>query len=649
MAKNKNTPKPRQTAPQQAPANKPIAKPATAATELKTQKGPTDKWFIIILAALALLINIHTITYDYTLDDPFFTKDNPNVNKGLAGIPDFFTHAAYYGVFKNHDASYRPLMLTSFAAEKQFFGFDPKVGHTINLILFALEIVVLFQLLRRIFNNMSPYIPFFIALLFALHPIHTEVVASVKSRDEIMGLLFSLLCMWQSFLFVDTDKAKHLVLSAVYFFCALMSKETPITFVAIVPLTIYFFRDVPMKKIIRTMVPYAVVAVVYMIMRSMFIENDGQKVVIMVNNNALMAATNYADKLATILYIQLKYILLLLFPHPLSYDYSYNQIPIIGFSDPKALAAVAVIIALLVYAIMNIKRKDVFAYCILFYGASAIVTSNLLVDIGATMAERFIFTASLGFCIAMVLLIAKLLKTNTADASYGNAKGMFACICLIAVLYAGKTAARNEVWANNIDLYKSGMETAPNSWRAQYLLGVEYTRKIGEEKDPKAKMELYTNAIECFNKSLVILPNNTDVYLLKGYANDFIGGHDDSAMACYVKVVKADPNNAQAMNNLGSVYLRTGRLDSAIQVLTKAIALNPNSTEVLTNLAASYGNKGQFNEALKYYNQALKIDPNEPPNVFRSMSNIYHIMGDSVNAPKYRQLTEKAIRAEAQK
>lgn len=609
---------------------------------------PADKWLVMILAAIALLINIRTINYDYTLDDPFFTKDNPNVSKGIAGIPEFFTHAAYYGVFKNHDASYRPLMLTSFAVEKELFGFDPKSGHLINLLLFALEISVLFLLLRRLFNSMSSYIPFFIALLFALHPIHTEVIASVKSRDEIMGLLFSLLCLWQTLKFVDTGKTKHLILSAIYFFCALMSKETPIAFVVIVPMTVYFFRDVPTAKIIRATVPYIAVAAVYMIMRSMFIENDGQKVVILVNNNGLMAATTYADKLATILYIQLKYLILMVFPHPLSYDYSFSQIPIIGFSNPKALAAVAVIIGMFVYAVMNIRRKDVFAYCILFYGMSVIITSNLLVEIGATMAERFTYTASLAFCIAIVLLIARLLKTDTSNVNFANAKGFFAALVVIGVLYAGKTAARNEVWTNNLELYKSGMETAPNSWRAQYLLGVEYTKMISPEKDPKTKYELYTNAVECFNKSLQILPNNSDVFLLKGYANDFIGNRDDSAIACYAAVIRLDPTNKLALNNLGSVYQRKGRFPEAIEVLTKAVKLDSLYAEAWSNLAASYGNSGRFQEAIGYYQRVLRINPNPPSNVFRSMSNLYHFTGDSVNAPKYRALLDKALREETQ-
>ncbi|GAA4468666.1 tetratricopeptide repeat protein [Nemorincola caseinilytica] len=640
MAKQKQPGKAKQQpAPVQQPTPKaipvqPIAAPSPAGM------APV-KWLMIILAAVVLLVNMRTIGYDYTLDDPFFTKDNPNVSKGLSAIKEFFTHAAYYGVFKHHDASYRPLMLTSFALEKDLFGFNPATGHLINLLLFALEVVVLFSLLRSMFRNVSPYIPFFMTLLFALHPMHTEVIASIKSRDEIMGLLFSALALQRTLRYADDGKMKDMILSGVWFFCALMSKETPIALVLIAPMTVWFFRDAPFSKIVRMTVPYVAVAVVYLAMRSMFIESDGEKVVILVNNNGLMAATNYADKLATTLYIQLRYLVILLVPHPLSYDYSYSQIPIIGFSDPKALAAVAVIIALFVYAVRGFKKKDVLAYCILFYGMSVIITSNLLVDIGATMAERFIFTGSLGYCIALVWLLAKLLKAPAREVSFANSRTLFVAVLATSVLYGGKTMARNEAWRSNLDLYLTGMETAPNSWRAQYLLGVEYTRMMNKETDMNVKRELYTKTVVAFNRSLQILPNNSDVYLLKGYAEEFAGQYD-SAIVSYSNTVRLDSGNAQAAVNLGGVFLRTGRLDEAIHILSRVLARDGENVDALTNIGAAHGNKGLFRESIGFYEKAVRLRPEQPANVYMSMSNVYRFLGDSASTQRYRQLMVKA-------
>lgn len=640
MAKQKQQAKAR---PQQSIAAQPATEKAAPASLVQDAASTPVKWFLIILAAVAIVVNIPTLSYEYTLDDPFFTTSHPNVMLGLSAIKEFFTHAAYYGVFAHHDASYRPFMLASFALEKDIFGeFTPRISHLINLLLFALEVVVLFQLLRRMFHKVSPYLPFFMVLLFTLHPIHTEVVASVKSRDEIMGLLFSALTLLQTLRYVDSGKVKDMVLIALCFFTALMSKETPIALVLIAPMTVYFFRDVTMKQIIKVMVPFVSVAVVYLIMRAMFIESDGEKVVIMVNNNALMGTTNEAERIATALWIQLKYLILLFFPHPLSYDYSYNQIPIIGFSSPKALAALAVIIALFVYAVRGFKKKDVLAYSILFYGMSVIITANLIVIIGATMAERFIFTGSLGFCIAIVWLLAKLFKTDIAHASLANARPLFGVLVAICVLYGAKTMAQNEVWRSNLGLYESGMETAPNSWRAQYLLGVEYTRIMDKEKDQNARKELYKKADAAFDRSLQVLPNNSDVYMMKGYADEF-GMEYDSAIVSYSTTLRLDSSNKQAAINLGSILMRKGNLDASIQTLSRVLARDSSNVDALTNIGASLGNKGQFRESIYFYEKACRIKPDQPANVYMSMSNVYRFLADSGNAQKYRQLMYKAL------
>jgi len=374
-----------------------------------------------------------------------------------------------------------------------------------------------------------------------------------------------------------------------------------------------------------------------------FIESDGEKVRILVNNNALMAATNYGEKLATALFIQLKYIILLIFPHPLSYDYSYNQIPIISFSNPKALLSVLVLGALAVFALMKLKSKNIFSYCILFYFAGAAITANILVDIGATMAERFMYTASLGYCMALVFLIAKLFKSDSVRLSYASAPRVFMAIIGISVLYSVKTIARNEVWQNNLVLYKSGMDTAPDSWRAHYLLGVEYTRKVGPEKDPKTKQEFAANAVEHLNASNAILPSS-DAWLLKGYAFEF-SGHLDSAAASYQTTLRLDSTNAKAANNLGAIYLRSNQLDAAIQVLGRLVARDTTFNDALCNLGAAYGNSGRFKESEKYYLMAYRKNPDQPANVFMSMSNIYKFMGDSANAQRYRALLYSALKA----
>jgi tetratricopeptide (TPR) repeat protein len=448
--------------------------------------------------------------------------------------------------------------------------------------------------------------------------------------------------MLLSFKYIDTNKAKYLVFSAIVFFFALMSKETSICFVGIMPLSLYFFRETSLKKIAIAVAPYLIISAIYMGMRAAFIESDGEKVRILVNNNALMAAANYGEKLATALFIQLKYLQLLIFPHPLSYDYSYNQIPIIDFTNPKGLLSLLVFIGLSAFALIKLPKKNIYAYSILFYFALVVLTSNLLVDIGATMAERFVYSASLGFCIALVFGVLRLLKVDTANMTMASAKTPMAVFAIIALLYSVKTVARNEAWSSNLALYETGIETADNSWRAHNLLGVEYTKMISAEKDPKAKYDLFRKSVYHFDRSLEILPGSPEVMLLKGYAYDFMGGHDDSAVLAYSATLKMDTNSQQAANNLGAVYLRQGKFAEAISILSRVVAKDPNYTEGMVNLAASYGNSGNFKESINYYERAYKINPNPQKNVLQSMSNVYRFLGDSVNSRKFGVMAASA-------
>jgi tetratricopeptide (TPR) repeat protein len=242
---------------------------------------------------------------------------------------------------------------------------------------------------------------------------------------------------------------------------------------------------------------------------------------------------------------------------------------------------------------------------------------------------------------AAVLLIARAMKADTRSISMATAKPFLGVMTVVCALYAGKTFARNEAWRDNLSLYLTGMETAPDSWRAQYLLGVEYTKMISTEADLATKKELYSKAITCFNRSLQILPNNSDVYLLKGYAEEF-AGNNDSALVSYTNTITLDSSNTQAQVNLGGILLRGGKLDDAIILLSKVLARDPNNLGALTNTGAAYGNKGMFKESITYYEKAIQLQPQQQANVYMSMCNVYRYLGDSANTQKYRTLLNQA-------
>lgn len=116
---------------------------------------------------------------------------------------------------------------------------NPVVAHLFNIILFGLLCVLVFLVSAVLFQN--DYFPaFFTALFFAIHPIHTEVVANIKSVDEILGLLFFMACLVFLYNYLQHQKARHLAISVLLYGLCLFSKESSVAFVVLIPLFIYY-------------------------------------------------------------------------------------------------------------------------------------------------------------------------------------------------------------------------------------------------------------------------------------------------------------------------------------------------------------------------------------------------------------------------
>ncbi|MCS6906237.1 MAG: glycosyltransferase family 39 protein, partial [Bacteroidia bacterium] len=174
--------------------------------------------------------------------------------KGFAGIPDILTKDSFHG--RHGDRSYysryyRPLSLVTFAIEHGLWGDIPAISHIINMLLYEVTCIILWLILKNYFFPYSSDLPLFITLLFAVHPIHTEVVANIKGRDEILSLLFAMAALFCSFIYIQKRNFFNLVLVIITFFLALLSKENAVTFVGIIPVALYFFSNLRLRKILK--------------------------------------------------------------------------------------------------------------------------------------------------------------------------------------------------------------------------------------------------------------------------------------------------------------------------------------------------------------------------------------------------------------
>ncbi len=206
-------------------------------TTVQPQGNRANNWLNhlgLIAALFAFLLFINTTRNGYNFDDELVTKNHRLTSRGFSAIPDILS-SHYYEDESGYAYDYRPIVLITFSVENGLFGDNVAISHLVNVLLYTLLCVLLYRCLRRFFSGYSYLLSFFITLLFAAYPPHTEVVASLKNRDEILAFIFSLLAFREALIYAARNNYLRLGLVAVYFTLAVFSKPSVVPFVFIIP------------------------------------------------------------------------------------------------------------------------------------------------------------------------------------------------------------------------------------------------------------------------------------------------------------------------------------------------------------------------------------------------------------------------------
>lgn len=560
---------------------------------MNKKKTRSYGWLRFAVAAFTFLLYINTTGYEYTMDDDIFFLKHSSVRKGLSGIGEIWSHGSMEK-FDNTQGvqAYRPVLLVVFAVEKEIFGFNPVVSHLVNVLLYVLIAITLLRVLQALFRDLHPYVAALITLCFIAHPLHTEVVASVKSRDELLAGLFGLLTWFRILRYQESRQSKDLLVGTAYFALASFSKESAIAWIAIFPLSLMMFRQTSLLPALRTTLPFVAVSAIYLTVRLLLIGTATNYFGIPVLTNILTATNTVGELWATKLEILWVYLRLLVLPWPLSWDYSFNQIPVLDFSSLIPWLSLIAHAVLMIVAIAGFRRFAVFSFAIFFFLIMMSPVNNFFIENTTTLGERLMFIPSLGFCIAIIFSFARFFKTKlSAVVVAPDQKFMYAGLTLV-VLFSGMTIVRSADWKNNLTLFQSGVDVCPNSSRTQYSLASECFTQMNKTSDPAKRQELAQKARVHFEKSIEILPGNFQALYNYGLYNAAIGDTARS-IACYEKVIQLDSTYFTAMNNLGVIY--GARLDfgNAFRCYRMAYALNPSSITA-GNIANLYFNQGIY-------------------------------------------------------
>ena len=570
----------------------------------------------VIVALFALLLYAQSISFKYTLDDGTVIKENKLTKKGISAIPEILTHSYWYGFNKSDDATYRPASLIMLAIEYQFFDDNPHVNHLVNVILYALTCWLLFMLLCKLFTSQNLIFPFICSLLYVAHPLHTEVVDSIKSRDEILCFPFAISSALLLLRYISRNSILALVFGGICFFGSLVSKETGITFFVVLPLMLYVFTKADLKKIIIVIAVLGAFTAGYILIRAQILQSVTTTRKLLPIDNTMMATENIISQKATAFYILLKYIFLLLVPYPLSYDYSFSQIKIQQITDLGAIFGIFVYAAAGVFAIVNIRKKNVLAFSILYFVIILAPASNVLVIIGSTMAERFMYAPSLGFCIILTYFLIKVTKTENIKSRFstvqqfikGN-RSIFTFVFIITILYSLQTISRSVDWRDNIALFGNDVKVADKSARAHYNWASSLLLDMyPKEKNKNKQNDILDRSIGEFNKAIAIFPNYADAHmnLALAYTDR---EYFDNAIASYETARQLYPKpTAKLYNNLGLLYGKTGKFSQALACMDSALKIEPDFAEAHNNRGNALAGLGKYNEALPEFQKAINLN-----------------------------------------
>ena len=597
-------------------ATKPAAK--TNTVSMPQEEGMLSvRMLCVILGLISFALYVNTVMNGYVMDDVMVLRDNTMVTQGMKAIPELLTTPHMRGYLVIPNDLYRPLSLVMLAAEYQFFGATGTGGyHFFNVLIFAGCVIMFFLFLVKFFDGKKTAIAFTGALIFAVHPIHTEVVANIKSCDELLCFFFGFMSLNLFVNYMKGGKMLHLVLGTFTLFLSYISKETVIAFVAIIPLLFFFYINDDKKRAIYITGGMALATVLFLAIRSHVLgeynANQPSAGVEFIDN-ALANVPAPFSLMATKIVVLGLYLKLLFIPHPLLCTYSFNSIHFADFADWRVWLSVLAYGGMLYVGITRFmkNKKDPWAFSIIFYLVTLFLFSNLPFLMGAELAERFEFFASVGFCIAFALAVEQwIIKGEATNVMSLKSTKVLAVLVPISLIFGGLTVARNFDWKNNITLYKADVANSPEDCRLYHNVGSSLAEDVYPTlKDTAQQHALDLESISYLRKGLAIFPDYADIHVELGRVFDRLH-MPDSAEYHDVRALQLNPTNFTATNNLGSLYLTRGKYPQAVGMFKKALELNPNFKFPYINLARTYVALKQYDSALMNYRAMLSFEPN---------------------------------------
>jgi len=607
----------------------------------------TNKVIYGSIIVLSFLVYGNSIKNNYAIDDDFVTttdpeKPNLRIEKGIKGIPEIFS--THYVESEQQSFGYRPLVLTTYAIEYQFFGSNPQVSHFINVLIYALTCVLLFVILAKCLSKYHVIFPLLIVFLFVVHPIHTEVVNNLKSRDELLAFMFGVSSLLFFLKRIESGKWRHLCWAALFFILALLCKKTAVIFIAIIPITIYFFTAIKLKKILLYSLVVPFTYIIFLVGVKLILNNSATMREFAFFENPLFYEPDFLKRIPMAFYTAGYYIKLLVLPHPLSCYYGFKTIPLANWSSILVWISLIFHFSVGIYALLKLPKKSIISYGIIIYLIGIFPFINLVAPAVGIVAERFIYIASLGFCIGVAYLMLLIFKVDYTNKSikWKYFKLPFKATAFILLfLFSVKIVTRNTAWKDELTLFRNDVSNFENSCNLNYITANALANKIATTPVGVKRNALIKEATSYFRKTTELMDEG-----LAKYSQDYITSNNlgtiyvdvfndpVSAQPFFKKVIEINPSNEDGQYNYGYCYEKRNLPDSAIIQYEKMLSYKTKQTLVYKRLHELYYNKKDYEKAINSDKAALDLNP-EKIELYINLGNSFMLNGDTLNGLKY--------------
>ena len=546
----------------------------------------TAGWAICVSMALVIVLGCavyaNSLRGAFVYDDTGLVSENAYI-KDWSNITKLFTE----NIFAGHGIKstyYRPLQMITYVADYSLWGFNVTGYHLTNILLHILAALSVLWLINILSGD--KLISALTALLFVTHPIHTEAVAYISGRAEMLYAAFVILCFIFYLKYHRSKSILTYITMLVCFILALLSKESAVVLLPLIILYHFAFK----KKInLKAFLAVTFITLSYLFLRFMLLSH--------LRPDARLDG-NIIQRIPRFLAAVVNYIKLLIMPFDLRLHYGSGSS--FGFLDPVVLLGAAMIAVFLLYGFQKRHTKKLVSFGIFWFFASLLPVSGII-RLKDYMLEHWLYLPSVGFFLLAAIALAFLSRK----------KGFRILVVLfttaLLLFYSGITIIQNSFWRNPVVFYKRLLRYAPENENIEIRTNLANTY---------VRLKKYEESIPLYKEIIKVLPNDPKAY--NGLGNAYFAiGETKKATALYIKAIGLDPYFAATYNNLGRVYFKEGRNQEAIELFKQAIAINPNHGSMHSNLAEAYYRAEQHELALRHAGIARKFGYNVHPKFLR--------------------------------